>query len=73
MPEWTSVKDKLPEDDGYVLVYAVGKYDTVLEIARYAQRESVNGPKGWIYPYPFFPQEYTITHWMPLPEPPKED
>lgn len=73
MPEWISVKDKLPADDGYVLVYAVGRFDTVLEIARYSHHKSVLEPKGWIYPYTFFPQEYTITHWMLLPEAPKEE
>ncbi len=58
MPEWISVKDRLPEEtptkclcyskDGYM----VGSYTNW----------------GWMFPC-YFGQ---VTHWMPLPEPPKE-
>ena len=63
--EWISVKDRLPEDDSDVLAY------------------SRNGEEGRIYPANYAkgvwfdcifntPATGTTTHWMPIPEPPKE-
>jgi len=63
MSEWVSVKDKKPEDDRPVIVYHDGLYDkTVIE--------------GWYDNDTglFFVEGYTVsgvTHWMPMPEPPK--
>ena len=63
--EWISVGDRLPEDDSDVLAY------------------SRNGEEGRIYPANYAkgvwfdcifqtPATDTTTHWMHLPEPPKE-
>ena len=65
---WISVKDRLPGcDDGVVL--AIAEYDdgwcTVL-----AWR---NEKTGWDTDDPLFEDGMEVTHWMPLPEPPKED
>ena len=30
-------------------------------------------PLDWFYPPEFFDDSMKVTHWMPLPEPPKED
>lgn len=79
-PKWISVKDRLPELNQDVLVYAVGKIDgfvgeTDIEICnRYIQRifPSSPGVEIWSSPRQYFHTDYEITHWMPLPEPPKE-
>ena len=59
---WISVKDMLPEPPAQCLVYS-GKEHILrrMETATYTEW-------GWMTPGYF--QE--ITHWMPLPEPPKE-
>jgi len=64
--EWISVTDRLPEDDTHVLVY-----DTKEGMCR-----------GYIYlqswshwPLGSFAGDgclFCVTHWQPLPEPPKE-
>ena len=55
--EWISVKDRLPEQGQEVIVYSGG----VL--------------KPTVFAYQFWNKHYDswarITHWMPLPQPPK--
>lgn len=58
---WISVKDKLPEDDEYVLIYHNGS--KAIKISWYS---SFN--EKWMMDY----NNIHITHWQPLPEPPKE-
>lgn len=55
MMQWTSVNDSLPEASGPYLVY-------------YAE-----GGQGvrWFEQGFNIPPDKNITHWMPLPEPPK--
>ena len=60
---WISVKDRLPEEDKEVLAYN-GAY---MIIAAYA----TNPTKYWYTITGSVTR--TITHWMPLPEPPKEE
>lgn len=66
MSEWISVKDRLPNKEGiYICVLdltpMVGfKYRTI-ETVRYSGR--------WLYDSK---EINYVTHWMPLPEPPKE-
>ena len=68
--EWISVKDRLPEKDGEYLVRFVNK-----EIQN-AEYESKCGGFGnwlaimWDEDADWFPYA-GITHWMPLPKPPK--
>ena len=72
--EWISVKDRLPEFNVDVLVYAVGKDDDkVITITSYTNAKYGLGITGWITPWQYFFYNYSITHWMPLPEPPKAD
>ena len=78
MAEWISVKDRLPEVYEEVLVFAVDRGDLSDEpvYALTAMREyrTFNGPvKSWIQPWQYFNANYKVTHWMPLPEPPKEE
>ena len=73
MNEWISVKERLPEEGEEYAVVVSGKpcrnvtLDNAIELAVYDRDE------GWILE---MWQEWTnanITHWMPLPEPPKEE
>jgi hypothetical protein len=64
--DWIQVKERLPERDGAALVFARG----IVTIAEWGAK------RGW---YPSYRDDavigvsaHTITHWMPLPEPPIE-
>ena len=70
--KWISVKDRLPDYMGEVLVIVSGKphenitLDWAYELATYIEAE------GWIIePYPEWDTP-EVTHWMPLPEMPEE-
>lgn len=64
VPEWISVKDRLPEDDSDVLAYSRNGEEGRIYPANYA--------KGvWFDCIFTTPATDTTTHWMPLPEPPK--
>lgn len=78
---WISVKDRLPEHGKNVLLIAYGWKDTRVYIGRLehmspetswltgiTSKESEWCIEGWSYL-----KEPVVTHWMPLPEPPKED
>ena len=64
VPKWISVTEKLPEEDGYYLccikssLFPDRIYIDILECDKSSFEE------GHIY-------TDTVTHWMPLPEPPK--
>jgi len=63
--EWISVKDRLPDDVfDFVIAYADGAMSTI----GYSKKN------GFYEVYPIKVQLCIcdITHWMPLPEPPKE-
>lgn len=78
---WISVKDRLPEPGKDVLLIAYGWKDTRVYIGRLehmspetscltgiTSKESEWCIQGWSYL-----KEPLVTHWMPLPEPPKEE
>ena len=62
-PKWISVEERLPEENANYLTYGVFLPLGVkaMDLCRF------NG-KGWLTT-----TTVKITHWMPLPEPPKED
>ena len=64
--EWISVKDRLPEVSGYVV--CIAKRNPFSRFMPMAARIEKN---GWVNP---ITEQYIseVTHWMPLPEPPKE-
>lgn len=66
-PKWISVKDRMPEIGTVVLGYAKHNPFSAYEVM--LVRNLGNGFEMIRY------QEYAarITHWMPMPEPPKED
>ena len=61
MSEWISVDDRLP-DNGMVLTYWTDKTIETYEF------DILDYAAGWCRPL----GNHLITHWMPLPEPPKE-
>lgn len=67
LPKWISVKERLPIDR--LKKYLVAFRDaggSIVDMARYCPSD------GWTCDNWDVPQNL-ITHWMPLPEPPKED
>ena len=57
--EWIPVHDKLPEEEGLYLVAVVNDHER-----RYSKTAWYHGHGNW-----FLHQK--VTHWMPLPQPPK--
>ena len=74
MTKWISVKERLPEDNRQVLVYAwnvhyaLAKYDEVRDGDNEYKRMWVTFD-AW---KPYYPINNVIA-WMPLPEEPKEN
>lgn len=81
VPQWISVKDRLPEAEQEVLVISRGWGNRLLYVGQYQKMEAQTSPLtgitskesdwslwGWSYL-----KEPQVTHWMPLPEPPKGD
>ena len=67
MAEWISVKDRLPEEKGqYLVTYHPCHWDNVEENTICVGTDSFVNGKRWAK------NKYQrVTHWMPLPEPPK--
>ena len=63
--EWVSVKDRLPEESGYYLVFADNGRREVLSYSKKYQAFNAFDDA--------YSEEYVIpvTHWMPMPNPPK--
>lgn len=76
--KWIPVTERLPEVDKEVLVFAVGKSNDFSSVIAITDRmifrlfPSSEGVETWRSPWQYFMTNYEITHWMPLPEPPKE-
>lgn len=68
--EWISVGDRLPDFFDEVIVYDNCGFKSLVSTAW--RRSGDNG--GWIWDSRMsYPEELVnITHWMPLPKPPKE-
>lgn len=72
MMEWISVKDRLPEDE----VSPSAKQVKVLTAIKGKNGYTVRTQLRFKDRYDKFAWKYSagdITHWMPLPEPPKEE
>ena len=78
--EWISVKDRLPEDSGCYLVVYRDKYNGIVSIA-FDMYVKCNIGEWWEsefacditkqFLWATRLQEQEVTHWMPLPQPPK--
>ena len=64
---WISVKDRLPDEQGTYLVFRKEPYG-MITIAWYSGHEN-----GWLALDGGFYADGVLTHYMPLPEPPKEE
>lgn len=60
--KWISAKDRLPEDGAIVFCYTKHDDWNVMQWSEFLHR--------WADMYVDYRQEY-VTHWMPLPQPPK--
>lgn len=69
MSEWISVKDKLPDKGDQVLCY--GEEPNNIHDDGLPFKTGIYDGKNWISDH-FCESSYIeVTHWMPLPEPPK--
>ena len=64
-PRWISVKKRLPEDGQKIIAAFRNSGGWIVDQARYGNGEFDFA--SWAYVW-----DDNITHWMPLPEPPKE-
>ena len=81
--EWISVKDRLPEKDGAYLVTTNSFGDRQSVKLRWFAKDGENvdaydlaGQKDVWYLYDIecgYVSIKTVTHWMPLPQPPKKE
>ena len=65
--KWISVKDRLPEAGGYVVCIAKRN-----QFSRFMPMVAKIEKNGWVNP---ITEQYisAVSHWMPIPEPPKEE
>lgn len=66
-PQWISVKDRLPTQNGPILMWPGRLEDVSTCVAA--------GYELWNWSTEYSPHDYRlfeITHWMPLPKPPEE-
>lgn len=68
MPQWISVKDRLPESSCMVFCFDGFHNFYVTEYSAKHKKFNANDTEGG----DFYALE-TITHWMPIPEPTKEE
>lgn len=62
VPKWVSVEEGLPENDNWVLVCTTAKVNNISK-AKYDLGHWRGSGGHW----------NNVTHWMPLPKPPKEN
>lgn len=67
-PKWISVEERLPELGLHVLTYGI--YTKDLIVAWLDDCDEFLGVYDWVNEHQSLDQ---VTHWMPLPEPPKEN
>ena len=67
IPEWISVKDRLPEDFEFIIVANWDENHT----PRVVKRKALMAREYWGIVTGFYAHGQQVTHWMPLPQPPK--
>lgn len=68
--EWISVDDRLPEEGEYVLCVLKGfNYGGKIQVCKFVPADKFKDKPYFEHFRNGFP---SVTHWMPLPEPPKE-
>ena len=79
--EWISVDDRLPSDEQDVLVMAHGWGGRLVYVGSHKRVEAqkswltgiTNKSSEWLLWGWSYLKEPMVTHWMPLPEPPKRE
>ena len=67
VPKWISVEERLPEECDIYLAHVMHSYNKE-DLYALVCVEYFNPEDGWSS----LSDLYEVTHWMPLPEPPKE-
>ena len=71
--QWINTRDELPAPETRVLASAIDNDgESIVVITKYTHHLYGLGLTGWVDPWQYFSCNYKITHWMPLPKPPKE-
>lgn len=69
MQEWISVNDRLPEEGEYVLCVLKGfNYGGKIQVCKFVPADKFKDKPYFEHFRNGFP---SVTHWMPLPHPPK--
>ena len=69
--EWISVEDRLPDQSGEVLVIASGSPQKNITLNCAYELAEYDPYDGWIMEmWPEW-EDAVVTHWMPMPQPPK--
>ena len=67
--KWISVKDRLPEEGEYVLCVLKGfNYGGKIQVCKFVPADKFKDKPYFEHFRNGFP---SVTHWMPMPEPPK--
>lgn len=66
-PDWISVNKRLPEESGDYLVFVEGLIENMMYFKRHSawNATDLNCHKNY--------EITTVTHWLPLPEPPEQE
>jgi hypothetical protein len=79
--QWISVTERLPDEEGQYLVYMKSPYSGWQDVLRFAKDgrkvDKYDFHNQWKNVWYYYDSEYgyltvdSVTHWMPLPQPPK--
>lgn len=84
MSEWISVKERLPQKHTNVLCNVINSNNCNIQIILTREYKTHDGIECWLANFIFKPADKEsddmmpeipdswVTHWMPLPEPPKD-
>ena len=67
IPRWIPVTERLPESGKYIIVANWDKNHT----PRIVKRDALMVEEFWGIARGYYAHGQQVTHWMPLPEPPK--
>ena len=67
LTDWIEAKTRKPDESEEVFVVTIDGTERLIEIGMWSKRE-----KKWLDAIALEPFECKVTHWMPMPELPKE-
>ena len=73
-PRWVRCEDELPKENGFYLVAVKAPHKGV-RVYEYKPCNDMfyENENKWVRENGSYILNHLVTHWMPLPEPPKED